>query len=490
MMIQKTKKITIEDRFKIDAEGLRIQMLEVEPFRVVQEIVANGFDENSAKNISVDFKRINANDVKVTIINDGHEFEDKRDIYTLFKYSKKRQDTKQRGRFNLGEKQFFALAIRGYVETGFWHVEFTETKRRDTELVEKYDKVKVVGVFEWNGEVVRQILIQLHKLLVPNDKELLINGTLVRKRTLARTLKGELFTLIENDEDKKLHRIKKMIDVELYELGDNEEPRLFEMGVPIQTLAEKINWDINITEKVPLPTGRNMVTDSYLKDLYGIILNGAVDLIPDDDAGRVYVQIGMKSATKETAQAVLTKRYGDTEMFIKSTTDWTANEKVLDNGGDFLRTGDYDAEVRNRLQDYDLVKKAGDTYGTNAFETAKPVEPTEQMLKYAEIVKAVAKDVIHEDITVSFVTTKLTQEGADWLGNSLTYNVRNVGGKSFFNSFTPDGVRIIIHEFAHRVGVVNGIAHYSNEYLRELEKIAGKIGYQGIQYWVDEVDNS
>lgn len=87
--------------------------------------------------------------------------------------------------------------------------------------------------------------------------------------------------------------------IELYELIPDEKAWLYEIGIPVVKLHGSINWVVNVKQKIPQTTSRNVVSEVYLKDLYGAILNNAVDLIRTDDASATFVDIGMKLANKD-----------------------------------------------------------------------------------------------------------------------------------------------------------------------------------------------
>jgi len=111
---------------------------------------------------------------------------------------------------------------------------------------------------------------------------------------------------------------------------------------------------------------------------------------------------------------------------------------------------------------------------------------------FAKICKAVARDTIHKDIQVLYVTTKETQELADYGGNTLRWNVRNMGGKKVFQENMSVqqwafNLGILIHELSHdKYGCNNGFAHHSHEYQNELERIAGICFQKGIDYYVQQ----
>lgn len=105
-----------QGRFAVDSEGFRDQQRSREPFRLVQELVANGFDEDTTTrvdaHVSFDEKK---GRLIVKVIDDGDGFERVQDVYTLFSASSRLKDPTKRGRFGLGERFLGNIHVVGGV---------------------------------------------------------------------------------------------------------------------------------------------------------------------------------------------------------------------------------------------------------------------------------------------------------------------------------------------------------------------------------------
>ena len=101
-----TNEVSGNQVLQIDVIGYRAQMGSMKPWRILFEIIANAFDEDTIKKfdikITYDKKR---EKVIFEYIDDGDGFRDWLDIISLFKRSMRRKDPTKSGRFNLGEKQ-------------------------------------------------------------------------------------------------------------------------------------------------------------------------------------------------------------------------------------------------------------------------------------------------------------------------------------------------------------------------------------------------
>lgn len=476
----------VERRFEVDTNGFKLQMATIKPWRIVQEIISNSFDEDTVKNITLDFEQIGNKKIKVTITDDGVGFEDINDVYTMYKYSKKRGKVDKRGRFNEGEKRFFVLAETGFVKTKNQMVEF-EYDTRITSEIDHPTGTIVQGIFNWTGTDLKETLPKLHKLIVPEGKTLTINNNQVKKKQLLRTISIALPTLIEDNDTKLLRRVTKTTQVNLYQVNSAEKPYLYELGIPVHKLLHSIEWHIDVLQKIPLPSGRDMVSESYLKDLYAGILNNATDLIDKDNAGSKWVMVSMSESTPEAATHVLKNALGTDKVFIESTTDGRANDIVKEMGGRTLPKGFLDRDTRSHLMEMEVVKSATDEFSPTEFENLKPVEITSGMEFVMELTKVVAREVINKNIRCTVVDTD-SEVKADYSQEfGLRWNSR-VFDKEFFNTVSPEMVCIIIHELSHDKEGDDCIksSHYSSGFVSEIQRIGGIVGYRGIQYFIDK----
>jgi len=263
---------------------------------------------------------------------------------------------------------------------------------------------------------------------------------------------------------------------------------LYEKGIPITQLDDNIRWDIDVQQKVPQVTERNVVKASYLKSVYTAIAENCQDLITESDAGETWVSDALENTSAETSKELLTKRFGTDKIAVASSTDYRANERAEAQGWHLVRSGELNSDITGNLKQGGNLVYAGQEFATTAWEFAESVEATTEMQLFAKVCKAVARDTIHKDIQVLFVTTKETQELADYGQNTMRWNVRNMGGKNVFTQpYNARVLGILIHELSHdQYGCNNGFAHHSHEYQNELERIAGICFQKGIDYYVQQ----
>lgn len=474
-----------ESRFEIDTLGFKTQMSEMPLWKLIQELISNGFDESSVSSITVNVKEFKDAKIHVQCIDDGNGFEDYRDIFTLYKDSYKRTNPNQRGRFNLGEKQFFAVAEFGSVYTRNLLVEFKDDERTIDTIVDGRKGTAINAIFvKPNNESVETILDKLHCLIVPSDKTLSLNGINVEQKPLVKKFKSVLPTTIASEKNSKLVLVKRETDVILYRKNGSEPSLIYELGVPIQELQDDIQWHIDVRQKVPQTTSRDVVSDKYLQALYSEIARNTLDLITVDNVGNTWVSDALKKSDPETSKAILTKMYGTDKIIVEATNDYRANEKAMEQGFVVIKGSTLDSDVRNNLKNSNLLPYASKEFGTT-FGDAKSVEPNENMLWFASIVKKIALDVTGKQIEVGFYSMRESDTGAEMSGNTMSFNVGRLG-KKFFNNFNEQAIGLVIHELAHFIDdeSCGQYAHLKMSFINNLQKIAGAVGFRGIGYWL------
>lgn len=469
---------------EVDSNGLKDQMKSVKKFRIVQEIIANSFDEDSVNAIECTISKLGRGRVKVTVKDDGDGFVDYKDIFTMYAKSYKRTDVTKRGRYNLGEKQFFVLAEVGLARTGKTQVVFSKEGRKIQWLDKKYKGTLVEGIFSWNSEDAEEVVTKLQKLIIPRGKTLKINEKSIEAKKFYRTVKGSLFTEIA-DHENVMQKVKRETEINLYEREDGVASYIFELGVPVQKVKASMPWHIDVRQKIPLTTSRDVVSNAYLEDVYAIILEHTIDDIPESETGSKWIQSAMDKVDTRTARQVLEKQYGTDKLAFKSA-DPNENQAAIEAGFKLVGNGQFDGATRRHLEEQGLVKYASKQFASNSKASAEAVEPTDKMAWYAEVVKTVGREVLRNEMEVMFVASDF--EGQAWFDSSMgiptmVYNTRRLG-QGFFDEFTEEGVGLVVYGLACNKEVVNDFGMYSRSFIAEVQRIAGIVGKFGIRHYI------
>ncbi len=494
----KKKETIVERRFEIDTKGFKTQMSEMSLWRLVQEIISNSFDEKPVTEISCDITTNKKGQIVVEIQDNGNGFRDEKDIYTLFKDSYKRVNKNQRGRYNLGEKQFFARAVSGWVKTGKTLVEFQEDTRRISEIPE-IKGANVHAVFDLEeDETLSDTITSVQLVAVPEGKTLKVNKEFVKPKTLIKKFKARLPTVIAQGANMKMVRRVEDTQVFLYEKEESEDPIIYELGCKIQEIDQDLKWHVDVQQKVPQTTERDVISDAYLQKLYAEITENTLDLLDEENIGANWINEALKRTDEDTSREILKKRFGTDNIMIESS-DSAENERAIEAGVKLIGQGELDSGVVTNLKSQGTLKYASSEYSSTGFERVEKVNMTPEMELIRSVCQAVAKDVIKQDIVVDFVKAP-SDRYADYTNeadimslrpaHSLYWNVRTCGKKAF-KDFSAFLVGVLCHELSHdKYGQNSGYGHFSNEFIDEFGRVAGEVGLKGIQHWIDKVQSN
>lgn len=489
---------------QIDVIGYRAQMGSMKPWRLLFEIFANAFDEDTIKKfdikITYDKKR---EKVIFEYIDDGDGFRDWLDIISLFKRSMRRKDPTKSGRFNLGEKQaiivssLFRIWTRNPDEAKAFEFKWYKKTayRKDLEPLKELG-TKIYAEYDWTEEEFKEINTHLGLVRCPANKKCIVNGNRLTTEKAIRKFKGELKTEIEDPKTFKMIKTRRNGDIEIYNKeSDNARTWLYENGLPIQKLKKSDRWHVNVLQKIPMAPTRSDVAPTWLDELYGVLINNTIDLVEKEDMNDNWVQAGMKDATVETMKQIKIKKFGTENVFFESSSDPTANDRVRDDpNAALIEEGWGDKEVRDRMKDLGVAEPAHIKYGVGrGLDMEKPVTITPAMEKYRQVCKALAMDCIDADIKVRFVRSPEQSMYSAWWNRdtkTLTFNFSSSTiNTAYFNQWNEDNVELIIHELAHDKDESYSriqTHHYTTDYVSELSRIGAIIGVAGIAKWSEK----
>ena len=472
--------------FEVDAKGFKVQMEEIGTGRLIAELISNSLDEESVGTIKVRITK-HGELVHVTVNDDGDGFRDVEEIWTLFADSYKRTDPTKRGRFNLGEKQFLITCEDAYIKTGDHHVIVSGAEKEVKRLSKKFEGVEVFGRIRESVQSRDEVLKFLERIAVPDGKKLYINDTEIESTPIVKSFKEKLNTPVATSAYRPLRDRPRETEVHLYQVSDGETAWIYEKGIPVQKLDDHIKWHVDVQQKVPQVIERNVVKSAYLKTIYTAVAENCLDIITEEDAGQTWVTDALENTSVETTSDLLKKKYGTDKICIESQ-DYRENEKAALAGYRVLKGTELNRDIKDNLKSNEQLAYASKEFSCDNFECAKSVEETSEMKFFAQVCKAIARETISKEISVSFVTTKHTNEAAQYGHNSLSFNVRNCGGKRAFEDATdPRLLGLVIHELAHdKLGNNYGHAHLSHDYIHEQERIAGICFSKGIDYYITE----
>tara|TARA_R110002033_G_scaffold164022_2_gene201220 strand:- start:8364 stop:9917 length:1554 start_codon:yes stop_codon:yes gene_type:complete len=498
------KETHYDTRFEIDDEGYRKLNEEFTPSEVIQELETNCLDLDEVENIHITIEQDGDNRTKITVEDDGEGYERIHDIFTSFGESIRKGDKTKTGYFDEGQKKVGSLAIWFVVLSKDFEVEFPESGGRIVreELDTSRKGSKFEGVFRWNYEERKKLISNLKRTIVPETNRkgkplmMFINDEVVFHKDIAKTIRGKLQT--RYTENGKVKKPYEETDIEIYESDEGKKSWVYELGVPVQQCPIKFHPDIsvnlNIKQKIPQTSQRNVLTLKWLSKLYGVVLLQCHDMleirhsIPSNDLGSAWIKDGLNSLEEEDQKKMISLiMETQFENLIIPSNDLGANDMALRDGKVFIPNGFLDRNTRKSLglqRVSDVYKVSLSTIEIGDNSEYKPVKETIQMRNFANVCKMLAEVTIDTEINVQFINEKDVRALADYSQQTknLRFNIAYLKGGEDFFAFTGDGkltedaIALIIHELAHNLEIKGAMtSHEPKEFADECCRIGSVI---------------
>src|SRR5579871_2323644 len=273
--------------FEVDKEGLA-QILERRGKAfVVFELLQNAWDEN-VTSVEVSLDPVPGRPAaRLIVVDDAPEgFKDLKDAYTLFAPSGKKAAPEKRGRFNLGEKLVLALCENAEIASMTGTVRFTREGRRHSRR-RRFRGSRFAGILPMTREEFQEVCRCVQTVIPPPGRvHTFFNGEPIPHREPLRQFVAPLPTEIA-DEEGRLRRTTRTATISVYEPFPDEEPTLYEMGIPIVPTGERFHVDVG--QKVPLSLCREGVPPAYLQTLRVLVLNELHALLPKEELTAAWV---------------------------------------------------------------------------------------------------------------------------------------------------------------------------------------------------------
>lgn len=450
-------------RFEVSTEGMRELQSGREPWQLAKELVANAWDESTTK-CEVVVKSLAPRKVYLSVYDDGGGFTKIEDAWTLMGHTPKRGNPNVRGRFNIGEKEILSVAIDATIYTSGKIIGFPKSGGRQVRTNPKPLKgTKVECHLPWGTKQAANVAEQLLQLLTPQGITYTVNGQVVPYREPDDNTSTTLETVIQKSPFEPMRNTYRRTDVELYEA---KEGRLYEMGIPVQKIA--CPYLVNVMQKVPMPPNRDVVRDTYLKDIYAAVLNCQHTDITDPSASWVRMAVENDSdILPDTVKAVMEQRYGDKVLLWSSNS--LANERALEGGYEVIHGRTLSEAERVAFEKVGLAHTS-DVFALQptAADIIPPEEWTPGMQKVARYARMLGTKLLKQDIGIQMYKLRGDIAGATWQTGVISFNITNLG-ITWFDRITPKVTALILHELAHHSG--NG---HDPLYLDSLRELAGE----------------
>ena len=427
-------------RLEIDFDGWRKQQLRRKPIAVVKELISNFLDEDSATEMILDISPISK---IISYTDNGKGFSNPDDVFRLYAESIRKNDPTKRGRFNRGEKEFNAVCEPLVVRTSDKSITFKGNSRTIEDTTTH--GVQIIGTLQFYSEdQIKALIVDLNRIFVPEGKTIALNGTQLKVQKPFRSFEAVLPTMTGEGAP-----TTRKTTIRLFEVSGDERARIFEMGIPVQSIYCK--WHVDIQQKIPLSPERDSIKESYLKRVYTEVTNNAYDLITEADVGKKFVQIGFnQDTTPQAAKSILETKFGTDKIAIESKNDPMANEKALRQGYELIKVGEFDRETLSSLRESKIVLDAGKEFRANPSDEVGLTIDNDQTRRFAEQISSMAEKVIGHGVNVKFVKAPNAPMIADYAtGNMRIFTTQFEGVGGTYSIRNPESLAVVIHELAH-----------------------------------------
>ena len=435
------------ERFQVNTLGMRQLHADRHPEELVKELIQNAFDEEvNSCTVEVDRQE---QGVLVVVTDDGPGFADIQDAYTLMAETSKRLDPDKRGRFNLGDKEVISVALWARVETVGWTVDFPQEGGRTVSENQRTLGTAITAMMPWGQEEADRLSERLALIRPPENVAYTVNGTPIPRQQELAVREATLPTVLQSGPGQPLRPTRRKTRIHVLE---PRGPRgwIHEMGIPIQALD--LPFDVDVTQKVPMPPNRDTVSESYLKDIYAEVLNAMHDHMEAQDFSGNWVRTAVESPRmqEETVQTTLKERYG--EKVVTWSSDTHANMEATDQGFEVIHPRTMSRPERHNLRELGGLRSSHELFG-RPDPIAQVIDVTGDTVKeeFAAWVIQLGR-MVGREVTPVFIRDTHSQAMASCTMNTETPTM-NINVHYLQDDFLAgrgqDQLDLIIHELAH-----------------------------------------
>ena len=468
--------------FTVSKDGLR-QLQEGKPkYFVVRELVQNALDE--AKDSINIFTEKDGRTVSIVVVDDGVGFRKLSDAHTLFDDTYKRKDAEKRGRFNMGEKQAFSVCKSAVIHTTSGTVTFNKEGRKTSHKLKRSEGTSVKVDLIMNQKEFDEMHSYLETFIVPDNIRMLLNGTRIGYQSpFSRVVcvTSQLPTELAK-EDGVIRKTRRKTSVSLYNHNDDTPSLLYEMGIPVMEID--VPFHVDVQQKVPLNSDRDMVSPAFLREIYTLILNNTYNDIEEDGVSETWVRVASssKDVDEKAFRSVIEKRFGE-DVCSATPTDPISIDDALSNGYNVVRGSEMSKEEWDNARRFGAIESSHSLFGHGIADCTSVENLTSGMKQVARLSKKISLLYYGFDIDVRFVTGNATVR-AEYGLRTLTFHLNHLGREWFNDPLDKKVIDLIIHELGHERG-----HHTETSYHKAITGIGGMLVEKALRdpMWFYEV---
>lgn len=472
--------------FEVDKDGLKALQSRKPKFHIIRELIQNAWDEDVTE-VIIEARKVGRT-VTISVEDDSPiGFRFLKDAYTMFAQTYKGSDPTKRGRFNMGEKQAFAICTKAMIVTTKGTVIFDKTGRHN-KRANRESGTEVTVEVNMTKDEYNDLIDFVYLMIPPKHIKTWLNGEPMSSPEPEKEFDVILPTehQVKDGTFAKTNRKTKVSVYDSKWINPSElEGKMFiyEMGIPVCEI--KCEYSIDVSQRIPMGIDRDTVSNSYLQDLFAEVLNQMYDEIPEERISETWVRTAMndtKRMDRNAIEGVLDKRFGEKRV-VATVGDSRSIDEAIAHGyrpvyGSEMGKGEWENAKNNNL-----IPSSSSMFGMGTCN-GKSVEPDENMMRVSKIARAIMKRVYDIDIFVDFVDCgKANTPGATYGGGCLTFYTKKLGKGFFAVPLSARVINLIIHELGHEHG-----HHTEKAYHEALTKLGAELTMIALEEpeWFDQ----
>ena len=292
---------------QISTEGFAALNQSRPPEHLVKELVQNSLDSVQETGGSVDL--LYGHDGKKFVVECHDTGTGINDLSTLrVVYLTFKTDSHlKRGRFGRGFKEILSVAKSAVILSGGKEIRFLEERgrqiTRESDAVNGSVGTQISMTFDWPPETVEQFDTYFQRLLVPSNIQLTLNDRALSGRHVAHEVDGLLTTEVYNSESHSWSKPRRKTTIELVKIRGNEEPSIYEMGIPVAFAEWTMPYHVNVLQRVPMNPNRDALASGYAKRIHKTCLPTLLPELSEEEATADWV--GTAAGVGEVTGAAL-----------------------------------------------------------------------------------------------------------------------------------------------------------------------------------------
>lgn len=384
-----------------------------------------------------------------------------------------------RGRFGQGLIDVIAACESVEIRTLKSQLVFDETGCVISTVRNAVAGMSIAGILRHPGEGFDELGDYFHSIIVPEGVELTFNDNRVPRRPMMRRVDDiRLQTVVYDPEKGRDRKFLRDASVELVRQA-TRAPMIFELGIPVDAAPWSLPYDINVLQKTPLDTERNMLPDTYKESLVRSLIKHVSDLYAAfmDDRNEVPPEIRNVSHNAEQLHHTVQERA--VEITIRAKRQDIARENPFDPDNDTeseelrqrqhrkpVNTGSLPDGIRTLLKDTPTVAELHDELCKAHFRLGSLPPETDHQRDCLEMYSELASALL--EIRVSCERVMGGHVAAAWgMGTiSLNIDVPNIWN----DPLGEDSVALILHECAH-----DKVSGHTLSFQDEIARLGGRL---------------